>query len=208
MCRALHRGVLSENCAFKEDGVLNFDWGDLDRRADWIIRKYSVVTGAWNVLPPPFDLMGVAGTFSKMATELAGVYQVMMPGARARQIGWAMASGTASVLGVTYVGSRLLKLVPGAGVALSLLVQAPVVAAVAYASGEVLKDYFKKARAGKELTVNELKESFVRTLTSRVGYGTSTPAVISGDQGFCAYCGGKLVEGGTFCPGCGHRVGT
>ena len=58
---------------------MNFDWGDLDRRADWIIRKYSLVTGAWNVLPPPLDMMGAAGTFSKMATELAGVYQVMMP---------------------------------------------------------------------------------------------------------------------------------
>jgi uncharacterized protein (DUF697 family) len=185
--------------------VVNFDWGDLDRRADWIIRKYSVVTGAWNVLPPPLDLMGAAGTFSKMATELAGVYQVMMPGARARQIGWAMASGTASVLGVTYVGSRLLKLVPGAGPALSLLVQAPIVAAVAFTAGEVLKDYFKKARAGKELTVNELKDSFMRTLNMRIGQGTP-PQIISGDQGFCAYCGGKLVTGGTFCPGCGHRI--
>jgi hypothetical protein len=130
----------------------------------------------------------------------------MMPGARARQIGWAMASGTASVLGVTYVGSRLLKLVPGAGAALSLLVQAPVVAAVAYTAGEVLKDYFKKAKAGKELTITELKDSFMRTLTMRVGHSTAPP-MISGDQGFCAYCGGKLVTGGTFCPGCGHRVG-
>src|SRR2546429_1428693 len=114
----------------KEERVVNFDWGDLDRRADWIIRKYSVITGAWNVLPPPLDMMGAAGTFSKMATELASVYGVMMPGPRARQIGWAMASGTASVLGVTYVGTKLLKLIPGAGPVLSLLVQAPVVAAV------------------------------------------------------------------------------
>jgi uncharacterized protein (DUF697 family) len=140
-----------------------------------------------------------------MATELAGVYQVMMPGARARQIGWAMASGTASVLGVTYVGTRLLKLVPGAGPALSLLVQAPVVAAVAFTAGEVLKDYFKKAKAGKELTINELKDSFMRTLNMRIG-SSNTPQIISGDQGFCAYCGGKLVEGGAFCPGCGHRT--
>jgi uncharacterized protein (DUF697 family) len=190
----------------KEERLVNFDWGDLDRRADWIIRKYSVVTGAWNVLPPPLDMMGAAGTFSKMATELAGVYQVMMPGARARQIGWAMASGTASVLGITYVGTRLLKLVPGAGPALSLLVQAPIVAAVAFTAGEVLKDYFKKARAGKELTTNELKDSFMRTLNMRIGSGGHAPQIISGDQGFCAYCGGKLVEGGTFCPGCGHRI--
>jgi uncharacterized protein (DUF697 family) len=159
------------------------------------------------VLPPPLDMKGAAGTFSKMATELAGVYQVKMPGARARQIGWALAGGTASVLGVTYLGSRLVRLIPGAGTALSLLVQAPVVALVAYTAGEVLKDYFKKARAGKELTIGELKESFMRTLTMKVGYH-QTPQIISGDQGFCAYCGGKLVTDGTFCPGCGHRVGT
>jgi hypothetical protein len=131
----------------------------------------------------------------------------MMPGPRARQIGWALAGGTVSVLGVTYLGGKLLKLIPGAGTALSLLVQAPIVAAVAYTAGEVLKDYFKKAKAGKELTINELKDSFVRTLTTRVGYSPA-PKVISGDQGFCAYCGGKLVPGGTFCPGCGHRAET
>ena len=187
--------------------MLNFDWGDLDRRADWIIRKYSLVTGAWSMLPLPLDMIAASGTFNKMTAELASVYQVMMPGPRARQIGSALAGGTASVLGATYLGSRLAKLIPGAGTALSLLVQAPIMVAVAYAAGEVLKDYFKKARAGKELTVAELKESFVRTLTSRIGHAPTIPAV-TGDQGFCAYCGGKLVPGGTFCPGCGHRVGT
>ena len=113
-----------------------------------------------------------------------------------------MASGTASVLGITYVGTRLLKLVPGAGPVLSLLVQAPIVAAVAYTSGEVLKDYFKKARAGKELTVNELKDSLLRTLNMRIG-SVKTPPMISGDQGFCAYCGGKLTEGGAFATAAG-----
>jgi uncharacterized protein (DUF697 family) len=198
-------GALLRPDLIQEAIVFDFDWGDLDRRADWIIRKYSLVTGAWNVLPTPLDLMGVAGTFSKMTTELAGVYQVVVPGPRARQIGWALAGGTASVLGVAYAGTRLLKWIPGAGTALSLLIQAPIVAAVAYTAGEVLKDYFKKAKAGKELTVSELKDSFMRTLTMKVGGGSTAP-MISGDQGFCAYCGGKLVVGGTFCPGCGHRV--
>jgi predicted amidophosphoribosyltransferase len=45
----------------------------------------------------------------------------------------------------------------------------------------------------------------MRTLNMRIGSHT-TPQIVSGDQGFCAYCGGKLVEGGTFCPGCGHRI--
>ena len=49
------------------------DWSELEQRADRIIMKYSVVGGAWNLLPTPFDVLGATGTFSKMATELAAV---------------------------------------------------------------------------------------------------------------------------------------
>src|SRR5438270_4288501 len=149
--------------------------------------------------------MGVAAMFSKMTTELASVYQIVVPGPRARQIGSALAGGMVSVLGAAYASTALFKLIPGAGMAIGGLIQAPIVAAVSYAAGEVLKDYFKKAKAGKELTVIELKDSFIRTLSSKVGIRTTLP-MISGDQGFCAYCGGKLVTGGAFCPGCGHRA--
>src|SRR5947209_12994137 len=145
------------------------DWSELDQRADRIVLKYSVVGGAWNLLPMPFDVMGATGTFSKMATELASVYGVMIPGARARQIGSAIATGTASIMGISYLGSRLLKFVPGYGFGLSLLVQAPVVGVVSYAAGETLKDYFRKAREGRDLTVNEFRESFVRILKSKLG---------------------------------------
>jgi uncharacterized protein (DUF697 family) len=145
------------------------DWPELDQRADRIVMKYSVVGGAWNLLPMPFDVMGATGTFSKMATELASVYGVMIPGARARQIGSAIATGTASIMGISYLGSRLLKFVPGYGFGLSLLVQAPIVGVVSYAAGETLKDYFRKAKEGRDLTVNEFRESFVRTLKSKLG---------------------------------------
>jgi uncharacterized protein (DUF697 family) len=145
------------------------DGSELDKRADRIILKYSVVGGAWNLLPLPFDVMGATGTFSKMATELASVYGVMIPGARARQIGTAVATGTASVMGISYLGSRLLKFIPGYGFGLSLLVQAPVVGAISYAAGETLKDYFRKAKEGRDLTVREFQESFVRTLKSKIG---------------------------------------
>src|SRR5438094_7732274 len=93
-----------------EDYGMQMDWPELDQRADRIIMKYSVVGGAWNLLPMPFDVMGATGTFSKMATELASVYGVMIPGARSRQIGSAIATGTASVMGtamgIAYLGSR------------------------------------------------------------------------------------------------------
>jgi uncharacterized protein (DUF697 family) len=145
------------------------DWKDLEQRADRIVLKYSVVGGAWNLLPMPLDVMGATGTFSKMATELASVYGVMIPGSRARQIGTAIATGTASVMGVSYLGSKLLKLIPGYGIPLSLFVQAPVVGVISFAAGETLKDYFRKAKEGRDLTVKEFQESFIRTLKSKIG---------------------------------------
>jgi uncharacterized protein (DUF697 family) len=145
------------------------DWSELDQRADRIVLKYSVVGGAWNLLPLPFDVMGATGTFSKMATELASVYGVMIPGARARQIGTAIATGTASVMGISYLGSRLLKWIPGYGFGLSLLVQAPVVGIISYAAGETLKDYFRKAKEGRDLSISEFRDSFVHTLKSKIG---------------------------------------
>jgi uncharacterized protein (DUF697 family) len=149
------------------------DWSELDERADRIIMKYSIVGGAWNLLPTPFDVLATTGTFSKMATELASVYGVMIPGSRARQIGSAIATGTASVMGtamgIAYVGSRLLKFVPGYGFGVSLLVQAPMVGAISYAAGETLKDYFQKAKQGRDLTVSEFRDSFVQTLKRKLG---------------------------------------
>src|SRR5438552_2335173 len=144
------------------------EWLELEQRADKIVMKYSVVGGAWNLLPPPFDVVGVTGTFSKMATELASVYGVMIPGARARQIGTAIATGTASVMGsamgLSFLGSRFLKFIPGYGFGVSLLVQAPIVGIISYAAGETLKDYFRKAKEGRDLSMLEFRESFVHTL--------------------------------------------
>jgi hypothetical protein len=185
---------------------MDIDWSELDRRADWIIKKYAVVSGVWNLLPPPLDMMGAAGTFSKMATELAGVYQVVMPGTRARQIGMAMATGTATVLGVAYAGSRLIRFIPGAGLGLSLLVQGPVIALVSYTAGETLKDYFRKARAGLDLSINELKDSFIKTLSVRIGRGTTAITPAREEGSFCAYCGTRLMSGAVFCTRCGNRT--
>jgi|GEM_PF-1187675 Uncharacterized protein/domain associated with GTPases len=140
------------------------DWDELDRKADLVIAGYAVVSAAWNILPPPLDVMGVTATFAKMATELSGIYQVIVSSKRARQLGWAIATTTASVLGVAYAGSRLVKLIPGAGWLMSFLLQAPVVGAVAWAAGEVLKDYFKQARQGREPSIRSLQESFAKTL--------------------------------------------
>jgi uncharacterized protein (DUF697 family) len=140
------------------------DWEELDRKADAIVARYALVSGAWNILPPPLDVMGVTATFAKMATELAGVYQVIVSSSRAQKMGWAIASSTASVLGAAYAGSRLMRFLPGGGWIASLLLQAPVVGAVAWAAGDTLKDYFKQTRKGVEPGIGSLRDSFAKTL--------------------------------------------
>jgi uncharacterized protein (DUF697 family) len=171
------------------------DWEDLDRKADLIVARYAVVSAAWNVLPPPADVIGVTATFTKMTTELAGVYQVIVSSKRARQMGWAIATTTASVLGITYAGSRLVRLIPG-GYLPSLLIQAPIIGAVAWAAGDALKGYFKQARMGVEPSVASLRDSFAKTLRIKLkkaklpddvldsaAVTTTTAAATNGDTG-------------------------
>ncbi len=143
------------------------DWDELDNKADLIVARYSVVSAAMNILPLPFDVMGVTGTFSKMATELAGVYQVIVSNKRARQMGWAIASTTASVLGLAYAGSKLAKFIPG-GYWIATAAQAPLVGAISWAAGDALKNYFKQCRQGKEPSITSLSDSFASTLRFRI----------------------------------------
>ena len=151
------------------------DWEELDKKADGIVGRYALVSGAWNVLPPPLDMMGVSATFAKMVTELAGVYQVIVSSSRARQMGWAIATTTASVLGIAFAGSRLVRLIPGGGWVASLVLQAPLVGAVSWAAGDALKDYFKQTRRGVEPGINSLRDSFSRTLHLKLkGQKTTT----------------------------------
>jgi len=161
------------------------DWEELDKKANAIIVTYTAVSAVANILPFGLDIAAVTGTFSKMATELAGTYQVIVSARRARQMGMAIATTTATVLGgaygAAYAGSRLAKLIPGAGYLVSVAIQAPLTAAVAWAAGDTLKNYFKDCRRGKEPSVQSLSESFAKTLRIRLKdvpsrAATATPA--------------------------------
>ena len=139
------------------------DWDELDRKANLIIARYTVISTASNVLPFGLDVIAVTATFTKLTTELAGVYQVIVSNKRARQMGWAIATTTGTVLGAAYAGSRLAKLIPG-GYFFGVLVQAPIVGAVAWAAGDALKGYFKQTRKGNEPSLSSLTDSFQNTL--------------------------------------------
>jgi uncharacterized protein (DUF697 family) len=158
----------------RSDGMQHMepDWEELDKKANAIIVTYTAVSAVANILPFGLDIAAVTGTFSKMATELAGNYQVIVSAKRARQMGMAIATTTATVLGgaygAAYAGSRLAKLIPGAGYLVSVAIQAPLTAAVAWAAGDTLKNYFKDCRRGKEPSVQALSESFAKTLRLRL----------------------------------------
>lgn len=143
------------------------DWDELDRKANAIVLTYTTVSAAATVLPL-IDVAVVTATFSKMATELAGVYQVLVSAKRARQMGWAIASTTGAVLGATYgaayAAGKIAKFIPGAGYLVSVAIQAPLTAAVAWAAGDSLKNYFKACRQGRDPGIEALKESFTNTL--------------------------------------------
>ncbi|WP_309722400.1 DUF697 domain-containing protein [Armatimonas sp.] len=143
------------------------DWDELDRKANAIVITYTTVSAVATVLPL-IDVAVVTATFSKMATELAGVYQVLVSAKRARQMGWAIASTTGAVLGATYgaayAASKIAKFIPGAGYLVSVAIQAPLTAAVAWAAGDSLKNYFKACRQGRDPGIEALKESFTNTL--------------------------------------------
>jgi uncharacterized protein (DUF697 family) len=139
------------------------DWDDIDRKANLIVARYTAISAAANVLPLGLDIVGVAASFTKMTTELSGVYQVIVSNKRARQMGWAIATTTGTVLGTVYAASRLVRFVPG-GYFFGVLVQAPIVTAVAWAAGDTLKGYFKETRKGREPGIDALRDSFAKTL--------------------------------------------
>lgn len=151
---------------FRSENGMDFmepDWDELDRKANLIIARYTVISTASNILPFGLDVIAVTATFTKLTTELAGVYQVIVSNKRARQMGWAIATTTGTVLGAAYAGSRLAKLIPG-GYLFGVLVQAPIVGAVAWAAGDALKGYFKQTRKGSEPSLSSLTDSFQNTL--------------------------------------------
>ena len=139
------------------------DWDDLDKKANLIIIRYTVVNTAANVLPFGLDIVAVTFAFTKMTTELAGVYQVIVSNKRARQMGWAIATTTGTVLGAAYAASKLASFIPG-GYFFGVLFQAPIVGAVAWAAGDTLKGYFKETRRGREPGLDGLRDSFAKTL--------------------------------------------
>ena len=154
--------------------VIEPDWEALDKKANVVIGTYTAISAVVNVLPMPFDVMAVTGTFSRMASELSGIYQVSITQKRARQMGWAIASTTSTVLGMTYgvswVASRVIRtfaLVPYIYLIASAA-QMPLVAAIVWSAGDTLKSYFRECRQGREPSLAAFSEAFGKSLRLRL----------------------------------------
>ena len=113
--------------------------GAMDEKADQIIARWSFAALAVNLAPPPFDVVAVGAVFAKMGQRLASIYGVQMNRTVLRDLGVAIASGTGTVFAGYYVGTGLMKYIPGVNIWIALLVQPPVVGALAYASGHTFK---------------------------------------------------------------------
>ncbi len=131
----------------------------MDEKADEIISGWTFGALAANLLPPPFDTIAVGAVFAKLGAAIGEVYGVNLSWDTLVDMGKAIATGVGSVGTASYVGTGLLKYVPGVNIWVALLVQPPMVAAVAYAAGNSFKDYYRfRITQGRDLTREQMQE--------------------------------------------------
>jgi uncharacterized protein (DUF697 family) len=148
-----------------------------DQEADRIAKRFSLGAGAANLLPPPLDTMAVASTFALMGRRIAKAYGVKIDRQVLGTAGMAMAQGVLAGAGASWGGTELLKAVPGMSVWVGLLIQPPIVAAIAYAAAETWKYYFHVVSAGGRGPDNAELREFVRlTFRNRIRRIKAKPA--------------------------------
>lgn len=139
------------------------------KQANKVIAGWSVGSLVGNLLPPPFDLMCVAGAYAKMGWEIAKVYGVVIDFDELRRIAKVMLKGILAVGAAAHIGTGIFKWVPGVNVAVALLIQPPIVAATSYAVGQGYKQYFEFRLNGKNLSDEEVREIAEKALKSKIG---------------------------------------
>lgn len=144
---------------------------EMDEKADQIIRNWSLGALAANLLPPPFDCIAVGAAFARMGARLGEIYGEKVSWSALKKIGKAMAKGVLAVVGAGYVGTGLLKYIPGVNVWIALLVQPPLVAAVAWSVGSAFKQYYHvKISDGRHLTAEEMQQLAEAALNQKLAW--------------------------------------
>jgi hypothetical protein len=94
-----------------------------------------------------------------MGTKIGEVYRITVSGKVLKNIGLSIAKGVGAVIGAGYIGTGLLKYIPGVNLWAALLIQPPMVAAVAYSAGSAFKRYYHVLLSdGKDLTPEEMRK--------------------------------------------------
>ena len=162
-----------------EEGA-NVDWiinkeelQEMDKQADKVIANWSFRALAANLLPPPFDIIVVGTVFAKMGARLGEIYEVRVSWSILKSIGKAIATGIGAVVAGGYVGTGLLKYIPGVNIWVALLVQPPMIAAVAFAAGKVFKQYYHtRITEGRDLSPEQIREQAAREFGQKLSTGT------------------------------------
>ncbi len=141
----------------------------MDQRADKIIAGWTFGAVAANLLPPPFDYLAVGAAFARMGSKLGEVYDISISWAVLKSIGKAIAKGVSGVVAGSYIGTGLLKYVPGVNLWVALLIQPPIVGAIAYSAGKAFKEYYHMKRSGgQDLTPEQMRKLTEDALKQRL----------------------------------------
>jgi len=142
----------------------------MDEKADAVIAGWSLGAFAANLLPPPFDTMAIGAVFAKLGADIGEVYGVTFNWGKLVDIGKVIGTGVGGVAAASYVGTGLLKWIPGVNVWVALLIQPPIVAAISYAAGNTFKNYYRiHITEGRDLTPDEIKEMAESHFRGKIG---------------------------------------
>ena len=142
----------------------------MDREADRVIAKWTFGGLAANLLPPPFDVMAVSAAFVLMGQRLARIYKIEITARELKPLAKAMAKGITGVALAAKIGTDLFKYIPGVNVWVALLIQPPIVAAIAYSVGSSFKAYYRILKSeGRALSPEELQKLTTEALRKRIG---------------------------------------
>ena len=142
----------------------------MDRQADRVIATWTVGGLVANLLPPPFDVVAVSAAFVRMGQRLARVYEVDITAKELKPLAKAMTKGITGVALASHIGTGVFKYVPGVNVWVALLIQPPIVAAIAYSVGSSFKAYYRIIKTeGRTLSPEELQKLTRQALRARIG---------------------------------------
>lgn len=142
----------------------------MDKQADIVINKWTFGGLVANLLPPPLDAVAVAAAFARMGVRLGQVYGDQVSLHELKPIGKAMAKGVGTVTIAGKIGTDVFKYVPGVNIWVALLIQPPIVAAIAHSVGHAFKQYYhQRLTQGQDLTPDELRAITETALRQRIG---------------------------------------